>query len=100
MTAKADWAFVRQFRVVRHWMANRDFAASDHRCLVLEVEHALESIVCEHIEANKRVAHELRRKRMSRLWSWCSLAVATMLSCVAFKIAKYNTVSRIPFMPA
>ncbi|KAJ2839469.1 hypothetical protein J3B01_000683 [Coemansia erecta] len=100
MTAKADWAFVRQFRVVRHWMANRDFSASDHRCLVLEVEHALESIVSEHIEANKRVARELCRKRTSRLWSWCSLAAAAVLSCVAFKIAKYNTVSRIPFMPA
>ncbi|KAJ2487201.1 hypothetical protein EV174_000682 [Coemansia sp. RSA 2320] len=26
MTAKADWAFVRQFKVVKHWMTNRNFA--------------------------------------------------------------------------
>ncbi|KAJ2351813.1 hypothetical protein IWW50_004590 [Coemansia erecta] len=97
MTAKVDWAFVRQMRVVRHWMVNRDFAASDHRCLVLEVEHAHEEVVDEHLASYKRVARDLQMKRASRLWTWCSLAAAASLSWVAFKIAKYNTVARIPF---
>ncbi|KAJ1836656.1 hypothetical protein LPJ63_000148 [Coemansia sp. RSA 2711] len=95
MSAKADWAFVRQFRVVRHWMANRDFTASDHRCLVLEVEHAHADTVAEHMLATKRVARELQVKRASRLWTWCSLAAAAALSWAAFTVARRSSISRI-----
>ncbi|KAJ2713746.1 hypothetical protein H4R19_002091 [Coemansia spiralis] len=95
MTAKADWAFVRQFRVVNHWMVNRDFAASDHRCLVLEVDHAHADVLDEHMQLTKRAAHDLARRRRSRLWTWCSLAAAAALSGVALRIAKASIGSRV-----
>ncbi|KAJ2400643.1 hypothetical protein GGI23_001910 [Coemansia sp. RSA 2559] len=95
MTAKADWAFVRQFSVVKHWMENRDFSASDHRCLVLEIEHAHPEIIDEHKKTTRRIAHELEQKRCSKLWTWCSLAAATVLSYVAAKLARSSMVSGI-----
>ncbi|KAJ2548687.1 hypothetical protein EV175_004732 [Coemansia sp. RSA 1933] len=95
MTAKADWAFVRQFSVAKHWMENRNLGASDHRCLVLEIEHAHPEILDEHKKMTRRIAHELERKRTSKMWTWCSLAAATILSCVAIKLASRSMVSGI-----
>ncbi|KAJ1720214.1 hypothetical protein LPJ61_006193 [Coemansia biformis] len=95
MTAKADWAFVRQFRVVRHWMANRDYAASDHRCLVLEVDYAHTDVLDEHMRLTKHTARDLDRRRRSRLWTWCTLAAATALSWAALRIARASTGSRV-----
>ncbi|KAJ2781620.1 hypothetical protein H4R18_002764 [Coemansia javaensis] len=95
MAAKADWAFVRQFRVVRHWMVNRDFAASDHRCLVLEVEHAHPDVLGDHMRLTRRAARDLERRRRSRLWAWCSLAAAAALSWAALRIARASMASRI-----
>ncbi|KAJ2851724.1 hypothetical protein IWW36_000869 [Coemansia brasiliensis] len=96
MTAKADWLFVRQFRVVRHWMANCNFAASDHRCLVLDVEYAREDLVNEHMEMTKRLARDLKLKRTTKAWTWCSLAAAAFLSWAAYRFAKTNAISRVP----
>ncbi|KAJ2634946.1 hypothetical protein GGF40_003892 [Coemansia sp. RSA 1286] len=93
MTAKADWAFVRQLKVLRHWMENRDFAESDHRCLVLEIEHAHKDILDEHKKLTKRLARELELRRKSKFWTWCSLVAAASLSLVAFKLARSSMVS-------
>ncbi|KAJ2521906.1 hypothetical protein GGI11_001877 [Coemansia sp. RSA 2049] len=93
MTAKADWAFVRQFSVVRHWMENRDFDAADHRCLVLEIEYAHLEVLDEHRTMARRIAHDLELRRTTRIWAWCSLAAATVLSCVAVRLARSSMVS-------
>ncbi|KAJ2161267.1 hypothetical protein GGF46_001609 [Coemansia sp. RSA 552] len=90
MAAKADWAFVRQLRITKHWMANMDLGASDHRCLVLQVEHAPADILDEHKVLTKRMARELRLRRTSRIWTWCSLFAAASLSWAAFKAATSN----------
>ncbi|KAJ2802703.1 hypothetical protein H4R20_003179 [Coemansia guatemalensis] len=63
MTAKADWAFVCQLNVIKYWMENRSFSASDHRCLVLEVEHAHEDILDKHMQLTKRLACRLINRR-------------------------------------
>ncbi|KAI9502983.1 hypothetical protein GGI25_005796 [Coemansia spiralis] len=94
MTAKADWAFVRQLSVVRHWMENRSFSASDHRCLVLEIEHAHPEILEEHKRITQRNAYELALKRSSKFWTWCSLIAATALSYIAIKLARSSMVSK------
>ncbi|KAJ1828350.1 hypothetical protein LPJ56_001162 [Coemansia sp. RSA 2599] len=93
MTAKVDWTFVRQLKVLKHWMENRDFAESDHRCLVLEVEHAHADILEEHKKLTKRAARELELRRRSKFWTWCSLVAAASLSLVAFKLARSSMVS-------
>ncbi|KAJ1950319.1 hypothetical protein FBU59_000738 [Linderina macrospora] len=93
MTAKADWAFVRQFKVSKHWMENRDFEASDHRCLVLEVEYAQKDVMAEHERFTRRMASELERARHSRVWTYCSLAGASVLSIVALKLARVSIMS-------
>ncbi|KAJ2721325.1 hypothetical protein GGI07_004052 [Coemansia sp. Benny D115] len=87
MTAKADWAFVRQMRVIGHWMENRDFAASDHRCLVLEVEHAHSGVLDEHRACTKRTARELALRRRSKLWTCSALLTAVALSAAAVRLA-------------
>ncbi|KAJ2813189.1 hypothetical protein GGI24_006564, partial [Coemansia furcata] len=90
MTAKADWAFVRQFKVVKHWMTNRDYSSSDHRCLVLDVEHAHPDILGDHKRRTKRAVQELEQRRMSKLWTSCSLVAALVLSYAALKLARAN----------
>ncbi|KAJ2410620.1 hypothetical protein GGI10_004504 [Coemansia sp. RSA 2530] len=90
MTAKADWAFVRQFKVVKHWMTNRDFTTSDHRCLVLDIEHAHPDILDEHKRRTRRAVQELEQRRMSKLWTSCSLVAALVLSYAAVKLARAN----------
>ncbi|KAI7826460.1 Endonuclease/exonuclease/phosphatase [Kickxella alabastrina] len=95
MTAKADWAFVRQLKVVKHWMENRDFTTSDHRCLVLDVEHAHADILELHKKSTRRTARELQLKRSSKFWTWFSLLAATSLSLFAYKLARTSIVSSI-----
>ncbi|KAJ2004965.1 hypothetical protein H4R26_002214 [Coemansia thaxteri] len=95
MTAKADWAFVRQFKVVKHWMTNRNFAVADHRCLVLEVDYARPDIVDEHKRRTRQAVHELEQRRRSKVWTSCSLLAALALSFVAIRIARANTSSHI-----
>ncbi|KAJ2029980.1 hypothetical protein IW146_003168 [Coemansia sp. RSA 922] len=90
MTAKADWAFVRQLKVVKHWMTNRDFTSSDHRCLVLDVEHAHPDILDDHKRRTRRAVLELEQRRMSKLWTSCSLVAALVLSYAAVKLARAN----------
>ncbi|ORX73665.1 hypothetical protein DL89DRAFT_263694 [Linderina pennispora] len=85
MTAKADWAF--------HWMENRDFEASDHRCLVLEIEYAQKDEMADHERFTRRIASELERGRHSRLWTYCSLAGASVLSIIALKLVRVSIMS-------
>ncbi|KAJ2081088.1 hypothetical protein H4R24_002614 [Coemansia sp. RSA 988] len=87
MTAKADWAFVRQLHVIQCWMENCDFLASDHRCLVVEVEYAQEDILDKHMQLTKDLARKLTSKQRRRRWMWSTLATAA-LSWFAFKYIK------------
>ncbi|KAI8324739.1 hypothetical protein GQ54DRAFT_46608 [Martensiomyces pterosporus] len=95
MTAKVDWAFVRQFRVVRHWMENRGFSASDHRCLVVEAEYAHADVLAEHKKQTRATARELELKRRSKFWTWLTLLSASSLSYVALKVARMSMTSGI-----
>ncbi|KAJ1963853.1 hypothetical protein GGI12_001804 [Dipsacomyces acuminosporus] len=99
MTAKTDWAFVRQLRVVKHWIENREYSESDHRCLVLEVEYAHRDILIEHRKQTKAIARELELKRRSKFWTWLTLVGASVLSYAALKLARINMTSGV-ILPA
>ncbi|KAJ1675974.1 hypothetical protein EV182_000187, partial [Spiromyces aspiralis] len=63
MQAKADWTFVRQMVVLKHWMGNEDYAMSDHKCLNLYVDFATPEQDEIHKCINKRIATELEQRR-------------------------------------
>lgn len=95
MTAKVDWAFVRQMKVIRHWMVNRDFAASDHRCLVVEVEYASSEILDEHKSHTLQLAGDLARRRQRKYWACMSLAAASFLSLVALRLLAFKSTTSV-----